>query len=236
MKKGGAALAGPIWNAVMTQALKNLPVEYFNKPDPIDNTIPPILRGFWQGGETFTVDSASNSLATEYTPEETKKEISVTNVHTILYWLDKSNPLQINSGLQNDSQYRNWEYGVQKWWNNNKYKYNVITQQNIPTNHDTIHTNDTKPNIELSGIENRNYNKDETITLSIQPTSLYQIKKVDIFINNTYLTSLKTSPFIATFTPGNINDISQNNTIKVIAVDGVGNIGEKSIPLYINNI
>lgn len=234
MKKGGAALAGPIWNAVMTEALKNLPVDYFEKPEPIDNKIPPILRGFWQGGDTFTIDSISGNLATEYTPEETKKEISITNVHTILYWLNKSNPLEKNSGLQNDSQYKNWEYGVWKWWSENKYKYNIVTKENIPYGYDTIHTSDTKPVITINGVEKRNYNKDENITLSLDVTGLYQIKKVDVFVNNTYLTSLKSYPFITTFTPSKISDLSQNNTIKVIAVDGVGNIGETSILFGIN--
>lgn len=236
MKKGGAALAGPIWNGVMAEALKILPVEYFDKPDPIDNSIPPILRGFWQGGETFTIDTISGKLATEYTPEETKKEIPITNVHTILYWLDKSNPLAKNSGLQNDSQYKNWEYGVANWWALNKYKYNIITERDIPNGYDTIHTNETKPIVEVSGIEERMYDKNENITLSLNITGLYQIKKVDVFINNTYLTSLKSYPFTTSFIPNNISDITKNNVIKMIAVDVAGNIGEKTINLNLNNI
>ena len=76
MKKGGVSLAGPIWNAVMSEALKTIPVESFEKPAPIDQSIPAILRGFWQGGNTFTIDTTSNSLATEFTPVELKKETS----------------------------------------------------------------------------------------------------------------------------------------------------------------
>jgi penicillin-binding protein 1A len=131
MKKGGAALAGPIWNAVMTEALKNYSIETFNEPEPIDTTLPPILRGFWQGGDTYTIDSISGGLATEYTPNEFKKEISITNIHSILYWLDKDNPNKINSQLENDSQYLNWEYGVQKWWETNKFKYQIIIEKGI---------------------------------------------------------------------------------------------------------
>ena len=44
MKKGGAALAGPIWNEVMTEAIKNTPAETFIKPDPINQSIPAILK------------------------------------------------------------------------------------------------------------------------------------------------------------------------------------------------
>jgi len=161
MKKGGAALAGPIWNEVISEALKTLPIESFEKTNEIDPSIPPILRGFWQGGETFTIDSISGGLATEYTPEELKKEISITNVHTILYWINKSNPLQTLSSPQtDDSQYNNWEYGIQKWWQSNNYKYKTVTLLDKPTKYDDVHTLKTKPVFEISGIEDKEYIKE----------------------------------------------------------------------------
>ncbi len=237
MKKGGVALAGPIWNAVMTEALKKLPVETFVKPDPIDTSIPPILRGFWQGGDTFTIDSISGKLATEYTPEESKKEISITNVHSILYWLNKGNPLEKTSGQVNDSQFNNWDYGVQKWWNANKYNYPVITAGDVPTTYDNIHTQEAKPVFQITGIDsNKTYGKNEKITISINPTSINPIKKVDVFVNNTYLTSLKSSPFAVSFVPSNIGDISNTNTIHIIGVDELGNVGETTVPLKVGGV
>ena len=163
MKKGGAALAGPIWNEVIKEGLKNLPIEEFNKPDAIDSNIPAILRGFWQGGETFIIDKNSLGLATEYTPEESKNEISITNVHTILYWLDKENPLVYKQNQTNDPQFKNWEYGVQKWWQNNQYKYGVITDKNKPSYYDNIHTEDSAPVFEIIGINKEVYNKNNPI-------------------------------------------------------------------------
>lgn len=229
MKKGGAALAGPIWNAVMIEALKNLPVESFEKPDEIDPGIPPVLRDFWQGGDTFTTDSISGGLATEYTPKELQKETSITNVHSILYWLDKNNPLTKTSGQINDSQYRNWEYGVQIWWEANKYKYKIVTEADKPTFYDSIHTPEAKPVFTIVGIENKTYKKNETLTISINPISINPIKKVDVFVNNTYLTSLKTPPFVTSFIPNNIDDISNTNTLRIIGIDTLGNMGEQTI-------
>lgn len=229
MKKGGAALAGPIWNAVISEALKTLPVESFEKPNPIDQSLPPIVRGFWQGGDTFITDTISGGLATEYTPEELKKETSITNVHSILYWMNKNNPLEKTSSQTNDSQYRNWEYGVENWWTINKYKYKIVTEFDKPKTYDTIHTLGTKPVLEITGIENKIYQKKENVALLIIPTSKYLIKKIDIFINNTYLTSLKSYPFTTSFVPNNISDISNTNTVRVVGVDVVGNIGEKTI-------
>ena len=236
MKKGGAALAGPIWNAVITEALKNLPIESFERPDSIDKSIPSILRGFWQGGDTFTIDSISNKLATEFTPEESRKEISITNVHSILYWIDKEKPLEVKtSGRTSDSQYRNWEYGVSLWWANNKYKYKIITELNKPTSYDNLHVEGSKPVLEIIGIENKTYNKNENINISIKTTSKNPIKKIDIFVNDTYLTSLKSSPFITNFVPRDVLGISNLNTVRVIAVDSIGNIGEKDISLEVGN-
>ncbi|MBK5215223.1 MAG: transglycosylase domain-containing protein [Candidatus Pacebacteria bacterium] len=228
MKKGGAALAGPIWNAVMVEALSSLPNESFIKPDPIDNSIPPILRGFWQGGETFTIDTLSKGLATEYTPEELKKEISITNVHTILHWINKNNPLEKFSSPQtNDSQYDNWEYGIRNWWNANSYKYNNVTELDIPKNIDNIHTSESKPVFEIQGLENKTYREDESVNISILYKSINPIIKIDVFVNNTYVSSLKSYPFNVSFLPKDINDISKTNTIRIMGVDNLGNKGEQ---------
>lgn len=229
MKKGGVALAGPIWNAVMTEALKTLPVETFTKPDGIDTSLPPIIRGFWQGGDTFITDIVSGELATEYTPVEQQKETSITNVHTILYWLNKDNPLLKTSVQENDSQFTNWEYGVENWWVANKYKYNIVTGADVPTIYDNLHTAQSKPSFQIFGVENKTYNKNNLITLSFGVTSQNSIKKLDVFINNTYLTSLKASPFSVSFSPKDISDISASNTIHIVGVDVLGNTGEQTV-------
>ena len=33
----------------------------------------PIFRGIWQGGQTYTIDTVSGKLATQYTPPENKR-------------------------------------------------------------------------------------------------------------------------------------------------------------------
>ncbi len=88
MKKGGSALAGPIWNKFITEALKTLPDERFEEPDLyIDPMTKPILRGYWQA-----------------------------NPHTILYTVDKNDitgPAPTNP--ESDSQFWHWETTVQDW-------------------------------------------------------------------------------------------------------------------------
>lgn len=236
MKKGGVALSGPIWNAVMIEATKNLPIEYFEKPEPINTNTPAIIRGHWQGGDTYVIDSASGGLATNNTPEEYRKEISITNVHTILYWIDKGNPLILKDNRgSGDSQYRNWEYGVQNWWAQNGYKYKQYGESSKPGYYDNIHTNKSKPDIVISGIEDSLiYSKDDNINLSISVKSLYKIKKVDVFVNNTYMTSLRNSPFIFNFTPKDVVNISNQNILRIVVVDDIGNTEEKTISFITN--
>ncbi len=236
MKKGGAALAGPIWNAVMSEALKDTPNEKFESPEPINNSLPPILRGFWQGGETFKTDLASNGLATEYTPEGTKKETSITNVHTILYWLNKKDPLNITpTKSTDDPQYPNWEYGVQKWWSKNYMNYSIVNTENIPSIFDTVHTSSSKPQIIINGLYDVVYKNTENISFTINSMGQNPIKKIDVFLNNIYLKTYKNAPVNFSFIPKDLSGISSENTLRVVGYDINGEAGETIANIKISN-
>ncbi|MES2930418.1 MAG: transglycosylase domain-containing protein [Patescibacteria group bacterium] len=234
MKKGGSALAGPIWNGVMTEALKTRPVETFDEPDPIDPSLPPIIRGFWQGGETFKIDTVSGALATDYTPTDNTREQSITNVHTILYWIDKNDPLGPRPlNPEKDSQFKSWEYGVQNWWTSHMSQYPIITNATMPATYDTLHTNDSKPVFQVDGISSEPYGNDRMVEFSIYTQSIFPIKKIDVFVNNTYMMSLRTVPYLVRFTPDEIEDIKANNTVRIIGYDTMGNIGEITAPFSV---
>ena len=233
MKKGGAALAGPIWNAVMSEAIRKMPSDGFSRPEAIDPTIPPILRGYWQGGETFVVDKISGGLATENTPLESREEKSITDVHTILYWLDKNNPLKKEAGLKNDFQFKNWEYGVQKWWDTNKTKYPTVTEKDIPSFYDNVHTEEYRPQINIINITNNIYSKNDLLKIELEINSKNTIKKVDIFINDSYITSLKYYPFETTVDLSKTDNLSSTNNLRIIAVDSLGNISEQGTNFFV---
>jgi membrane peptidoglycan carboxypeptidase len=229
MKKGGGALAGPIWNGIMKASLEKYPSQQFQNPDPINEELSPTLRGFWQGGETFTIDKISGKLATEFTPESTREEIAITNVHTILYWMDKKDPTgERPENPQKDSLFRNWEWGVQNWWVINRYKYKTITEANKPIGYDDVHTEKSKPEVEIKGIEEGySYKKGETYSISISRKSINQIKKVDVFLNNTYITSLNSLP---TTLPIKIPEsIDGTQTLRVIIYDVLGSSNQQEI-------
>lgn len=207
MKKGGAALAGPIWNGIMTEALKDKPVEFFQKPEEVNPSLPPFLRGFWQiNGE----------------------------VHTILHWINKSNP-QDNSlvGEKNDSQYKNWESGVLKWWTNNFSLYqNQEINYKVGSNTNNY---DQAPSFNIVGLLDSGYNKTDNVNFKINPINDVPIKKIDVYINNVYLKSIKNEPYVVSFIPQNLQGLSEKNTIYIIGYNESGQKGEFTTNLEIIN-
>ena len=91
-KKVAGFIAAPMWHAFFEEALKNLPQEKFIKPEPAPSDIKPVLRGEWQGGNIYLIDTFSGKRATEFTPKELTKEKVLTQVHSILYWVNKDDP------------------------------------------------------------------------------------------------------------------------------------------------
>ncbi len=221
MKKGGSALAGPIWNKFMRFALTKLPKEDFENPDLYTDkeTVKPVLRGKWQGNENFFIDRVSGGLATEFTPKETKEERVVTNVHTILHWVDRNNitgPAPQNP--EKNSQYRNWETPIQNWWSQNSYKYPIVTSASKPNFYDNVHTEQSSSNIHLTEPDpNKSYLAEEVVSVSVLGNPSFPIKGIDVFVNNVYIGNSKSSSF--SFIPGELENLKNENELRVIAYD-----------------
>ena len=229
MKRGGSAVAGPIWNKFMREALKIVPNEKFPEPDlgadPL--SVKPILRGYWQGNENFFIDKVSKKLATENTPKEALEEKVITNVHTILHWIDRNDILgDPPRNPEANPQYINWEVAVQNWWAQNKYRYPVVDWSDRPNTEDDVHTDSNKPKVAiLSPSENRVYGANEKINLQISSLGIFPLKKIDIFINGVYLGTSE-PPFSFSFVPEELEYLNDNNEIKVIFYDTAFNTGE----------
>ena len=229
MKKGGSAMAGPIWNKFIIEALKNLPSESFEKPDT--ETDPrqtkPVIRGLWQGGENFFIDKISGKLATANTPKETLQEKVITNVHSILFWVDKKNVLgapPINP--ENDSQFNHWEIPVQNWWAKNKNNYPTTTWNEKPLQTDDVHTDANKPLISILEPQNgKTYQVDEPIYLKISSSGPFPIQKMDVFINGVYSETIE-PPFNFSFIPKDLENAQNENELKLISYDTIYNRSE----------
>jgi membrane carboxypeptidase/penicillin-binding protein len=111
--------AGPIWHSFMTEALKGTEIESFAKPEPII-TEKPVLNGQYQIAVKLKVNKNTGLLATEKTPPELIEERTFTEIHEILWWLDKNNPQGDSpNSPESDSQFNNWETSLQNWLKNN---------------------------------------------------------------------------------------------------------------------
>ncbi len=237
MKKGGAAVAGPIWNKFMNEALKIMPNENFEEPNTaIDSlTTKPVLRGYWQGGESFFVDKISGKLATPETPPETLEEKIITNVHSILYWVNRKDitgPAPANP--ENDYQFNNWETAVQNWWAQNKGRYPVTTWANKPTDTDDVHTDFQKPQVAISSPKSEIvYPPDQRIFLAFKNSGAYSLEKVDVFINDMFVESLA-APFNFSFLPRDLQNLRETNELKIIYRDSAYNRGESAVTFRVS--
>ncbi len=227
MKKGGAAVAGPIWNKFMNEALKILPNEKFEKSPNEDSDpkmIKPVIRGYWQGNENFFIDKISGKLAGEFTPKETMEEKIITSVHSILYWVDKNDILGAPpSDSSNDPQFNHWEIPVQNWWTQNSGKYKQITWAEKPIDIDDVHTDAYKPIISI--IEPSTdliYLSDQKIQLKISSLGYFPLQKIEIFINNNFVDIIE-APFNFSFIPKELDNLKPENELRIISYDTVYN-------------
>ncbi len=232
MKKGGATVAGPIWNKFINEALKTLPDESFEKPnlDTDPHLVKPVLRGFWQGNENFFIDKISGKLATLNTPKETLQEKVITNVHSILYWINKDDILGAPpTNPSDDPQFNHWEIPIQNWWAQNSAKYPITTIYDKPTATDDVHTDASKPVVSI--IEpniNTNYSPNQKINVKISSSSPYPLLKLDIFVNDGYLGTSE-APFNFSFMPSDIENLQANNELRIVAYDSVYNSSETTL-------
>jgi len=229
MKKGGAAMAGPIWNKFITEALKSRPNEKFEEPnletDP--EKVKPAIRGSWLGNENFFIDKISGKLAGEFTPKETLVEKVVTNVHSILYWVDKGDILgPPPTNPERDPQFSHWEIPIQNWWAQNSGRYPQTSWAEKPTLVDDIHTG---PIDSLLSIIEPNklttYPPNQKINLKVGSSGFFPIQKIDVFVNDIYLGSTGSSLDFS-FIPSDLDNLREENEIRIIFYDSIYNRGE----------
>jgi len=234
-KKVAGFIVAPMWNAFMKEALNKYPREYFEKPQKENNTeIKPIIRGLWEGGEQYFIDKISGKLATEYTPKEMIEEKVVTNIHSILYWVDKNNPLGDQPIKPDDViQFNLWETPVRKWVSDQGIKEETLDI--IPKEFDDIHKPEFIPSVSIIEPKmNASYGLNQKINILTINQSHFPIAKIDIFVNNSYIGSSDKSPFYFSFIPNEIGDTQKENTIKVIVYDIFKNKKEETVNFKLN--
>jgi 1A family penicillin-binding protein len=201
MKSGGSAVSGPTWKTFMQYALTKYPSPGFEDPipDPNYSSLKPILRGVWSGNESVMIDTLTGLRATPATPIEDQQEKVITDVHDILYWVNKSDPTgPVPTSPNSDPQYHLWEPSVETWWANNQSQYPSISSTDIPSNYDST-TSETSSPLIVTGIPDT-MKLSDTITINISTSAQNPLNSVDVLIDNTYLATVP-PPFHFVFTP-----------------------------------
>lgn len=123
MKAGadGVNVSAPIWRSFLDQALQNYAVEQFPKYEK-EETGKNILDGKLDIQKDVKVCEIPGKdkkycLANDYCPPGKSDKKDFMSVHTILYYVDRSNPRgDAPSDPGNDSQFKNWEKATLDWF------------------------------------------------------------------------------------------------------------------------
>lgn len=221
-----ALIITPVWGAFMSQVANNFPPENFTPPLPAPTNVKPVMRGIWQGGVSYFEDTVSGKVATQYTPQETQKEIVFPSVHSILQWVDKNNPLgPIPTDPTQDSQYANWEYAVRKWFTTYQQQnpsFKETTDFTIPTATDDVHVPANMPSANItSPSQNSTIDPTKLLTINLQETGKYPILKSELSMNGKYILTNTTNPLTLSFIPSDIGGLSATNTVSIVVYDTV---------------
>lgn len=225
-KKVAGFIVAPMWNTMMKEVLTLSTPEVFPKPEPTTTfDSKPVLRGIWQGNDHYLIDTASGKLATAQTPKKFIQEKVAQDVHSILYWIDRSNPLGIKpQNPLNDPQFNLWETPIRKWAVENGY--GATESLTPPSGYDDVHIDSRSPKISFTQQPNLVLPRSSLFTITINHSETYPIDHVDYFVNNTLIGTAESEPFSITFTPSDISSLKDsNNELKAIAYDTVLNTG-----------
>lgn len=224
MNKGadGSVVAAPIWNEFMKKSLEGTKNEGFNEP-LIEKTGKAIIDGELNG-KSIKINKSDGSIATENTYEELIEEIFFTDHHSILYYVDKDDPLgPIPNNPEKDPQFKIWEERVLNWAKNKDENYNpeLINKIGDAYNPENI------PVFSITNIENNQNISDPQLKINIDASSPRGIYKVEYYINNNLLDKKTSYPFNLDKNISFLNNGYYN--LKIRVCDDVLNCSEKSL-------
>ncbi len=241
MKKGSKLSIKP-WHDFMKIILDEYDSGNFKKYDIPENflDLPNMIRGEWHGDITYIIDSVSGKLATKFTPENTKIRVTNFDPHTILYSVNKNNPYILGNS-KNDSQYKNWEYGVQQYsLKNYSDLYNKDFE--VPTEYDDIHgengnINNDKFNFVLDGVKDF-YDLGDMVNINIdfKDEVIGGLSEIRYYINNIFIGSLNSEPYNFSFNINDIQHIQKENVLRVVIEDNHGDIVSREKKINIKSL
>lgn len=229
---GGSSVAAPIWNEFMRAALADQPIEYFNAPE-IPVTGIAVLDGTMPSQEV-TIDTASGKLATEKTPDRFKETKVCGEYHSILHYINPSDP---DAGVISepiDGAYERWESAVQTYITN----YNSALEDGqapleeceIPTEEDDVHVSRNEPEISIKSPGNGD-SVGREFSVSIDASARRGIDRIEYVIDGSIIKQTGNTPEVDIALPSWVAAGSHNLT--VTAYDDVDNQASDHIAIKV---
>jgi membrane peptidoglycan carboxypeptidase len=214
MQRHGSSIlaAVPIWSNFLKQVLPTYQPELFTSPAPLPPVDKPMLNG-------------------DYIARPSAGGVSYPQIHNILYYVDRSNPLGPSpQNPSDDPQFNNWEVGVLNWASQNIPNFSTYNQ-NVPAaawgntgQVGTININNVYP---ISGVF-----ISAPLNIRANISSAADLTSVEIDLNGT---TLKTIPVSGTsyqldyLFSGTLNS---QNLITIKATDSSGASNSVNIIVY----
>ncbi len=229
-----STIVSGFFHEFISEVIRGTPDQPFKKPQSSPDGLKPVLRGIWQGGQTYITDSVSGKLATDSTPQETQVENVFTQIHDILYWINKNDPNgPIPTNPNDDPQFDHWEYGVREWVK--KHKIPEEATSSIPVLYDNIHVVENVPRVTITFPKlGKIYPSNSKMTIDIETSGKFPVTKADFFINGDRIGGVDQPPLNFSFIPEGIDNIQSENDLQVVVYDSVFNKAEVTQKLLLN--
>ncbi|MBI4092492.1 MAG: PBP1A family penicillin-binding protein [Candidatus Kerfeldbacteria bacterium] len=214
----GSVVAAPIWNAFMRKALAGTKTEGFKKPKPITTT-KPILQGKIEGEAPINVDKVTgneipSSCLDSWPPEFVSKK-TVRAVHTILYYVDPSDPDgPPPKSPEKNSQFTAWEKPIQDWAKKNKY-----VEKRPPLESCSLRTARPEVTVVSPGQNETVHGNSLTVTTAV--TSSRPLASVQFSLDDDVVSPVGSTTQTITIDTSAIED--GFHTVSIVATDDIGN-------------
>ncbi|MFA5188208.1 MAG: transglycosylase domain-containing protein [Patescibacteria group bacterium] len=228
----GVNVAAPIWHEYMQKTLNGTPVEGFKAPEPLAETLPPILRGQSPSDMEVEIDKASGKLATPLTPESFRIKKKFNQNHDILYYINKDNPTgPPPENPAADPMFQAWEDGVNKWVEKTAKDSGIeISNEQAPTEFDDLHVPQNQPTLTLINPQDKQTLESYPVKFQVQASALRGISRVVYAIDDNIVGTATSSPYNI-----DVNSLEAENgyhQLKVTAYDDIDN--STSVQITVN--
>lgn len=228
----GVNVAAPIWRAFIDKVITNYPIEDFPKYNPEDEigegegkTNKPMLAGKLEMQEDLKVckipgEKNKYCLANKYCRDKDTDKKDFVSDFDILQYVDRNDPRgPIPDKPDRDPQYKNWQKGVENWYEDQK---GVIIAEAPKDECNEDDFSDYKPKVSLSIPSSIS---SSSLSLTVSTDAPYGVEKVTYFVDGDEVGSSGSKPYSVNYS---IPESKRSSTLSVEAklVDKNGNEAE----------